>query len=299
MNKEEKKLTPAQFTFFLIQTQIGISVLSLPNELAVIAKNDSWIAILVAGFIVQIDILIIWLLAKRFPHWTLYEILPALLGKPIGKAVHVIYIFFNFCTVVLITILFTHLLDVWIFNSTPNLAINLLILVMGVYIAVHSLVVISRFYMFVSLLLVVPLILSLYVLTDVNWFYILPIGSGGGTVKILEASSHSLFALLGFELLMVLYPHVATNSVGKLKSSLISNAFVTLFYCFLTIISMIYFSPQEIILVPQPVLYMLKEFSFSLIERTDLVFISIWVTCIVTSFTTYLYLTGTGFNQSA
>lgn len=294
MIRGERKLTPAQYVFILIQTQIGVSILALPNETAQIVHQDSWIAILIAGFFIQLDIYIIWALTRRFPNFTLYEIIPVVLGKPLGKILHIIYILYTLSTATLVTILFTQLMNTWIFSNTPNFVLNLLIILVGLYISLNSIVIMSRFYMFVSLLLLVPLGLSIYVLTDVNWMYLLPVGGGGSFTKLFTGSTKALFSMLGFETLLFLYPHIAGNSFAKLKATLVSNGFVTLFYCFLTVISLVYFSPEEIVIVPRPVLYMLKEFSFSLLERTDLLFLTIWVICITTSFMTYLYLSSTG-----
>ncbi len=63
----QSKISLVQFTFFVIQCQIGVGILSLPNRLHPIAKGGGWISALIAGLAIQLIILLMWLfLYKRF-----------------------------------------------------------------------------------------------------------------------------------------------------------------------------------------------------------------------------------------
>lgn len=58
------KQTKTQLLFFIIQTQIGVGILSLPYSVFQRAKQDGWMSILLAGLVVQLLILLFWMLAK-------------------------------------------------------------------------------------------------------------------------------------------------------------------------------------------------------------------------------------------
>ncbi|AGF99273.1 GerAB/ArcD/ProY family transporter [Bacillus thuringiensis] len=49
MTNTQSKISLVQFTFFVIQCQIGVGILSLPNRLHPIAKGGGWISALIAG----------------------------------------------------------------------------------------------------------------------------------------------------------------------------------------------------------------------------------------------------------
>ncbi|BBP92756.1 hypothetical protein BsIDN1_63740 [Bacillus safensis] len=50
-----------------------------------------------------------------------------------------------------------------------------------------------------------------------------------------------------------------------------------------------FFSPAELDVIPNPVLYLLKTITFGVIERTDLIFLSFWVFVILATLSNYLY----------
>src|SRR5699024_11306607 len=65
--------------FLVLQTQIGVGVLSLAFNVFNTAEQDGWISTLIAGLAIQVAIIIIWMMARRFPSSTIFDILPQLL----------------------------------------------------------------------------------------------------------------------------------------------------------------------------------------------------------------------------
>lgn len=55
---------------FIIQAQIGVGILSLPNKLNETAKGGGGLSVLVAGVITQLVIILLWVLLKKFPDLT-------------------------------------------------------------------------------------------------------------------------------------------------------------------------------------------------------------------------------------
>ncbi|MGR5965963.1 GerAB/ArcD/ProY family transporter [Bacillus cereus] len=58
-----------------------------------------------------------------------------------------------------------------------------------------------------------------------------------------------------------------------------------------------FFGPSLMTFMPQPILYALKFQSFQIIERTDLLFFSIWTVSITTSIIAYLYIASNGISN--
>lgn len=294
--KNKKLLSNSQLMFFILQTQIGVGLLSLPYTVHLHAKNDGWISVIIAGFIVFIFMFIMWALGKRFPNDTIYEYANKIVGQYVGTVISFLYALNFFIISIFVVIIAVNILKKWILTLTPPFVIILCIVSTGVYLARENLKVIGRFYTFVSLLILFLVFLELLSYKDANFKYLLPIGQAGFK-EIMIGSHDSLTAMLGFELLLVVYPFVKGNSKDILKNSTIAITFVTFLYTFFLITSYVVFSPEEIRIVSEPILYMLKALSYEVVERLDLIFLSIWVVPIITSFVTYLHLASVGMNK--
>jgi len=296
MIKESSRITQGQLFFYMIQAQIGIGIMSLPHDVHAVAKGGAWISVLIGGFVVQLVILIMWALCRRFPNLTMFEYLPKIFGKWLGGFFNFAYIFFFISMATLVLVLFASLINKWIFPLTPRWAVLALIVMTSVYLVIESLRTITRFYVFVSILLVLIVLISLNAFTVANYTYIFPITEAGWG-KIFLGSNKAIVSLLGFELLLVVYPFVEGKADGKLKAASAGNAFTTLLYSFLVFTALIVFSPMELTMIPEPIPYMLKAFSFRVVERLDLLFLSIWMVVVTTSYMNYLFLAANGFGH--
>ncbi|KZE64274.1 hypothetical protein AWM68_14385 [Fictibacillus phosphorivorans] len=287
---KNKKIQISSFqTFFLvIQSQIGISVISLPYFVFLAAKTDSWISVLIAGFIVQLIILMNWALLKRFPERNVFEIIKHVLGNRLGKLVIVFYVAYFILVASVVLSLFSLAIKSWLLPLTPQWVIKLLMVLIGIYIAKENIRIISRFYVLASVVIFMFIVLMFYSFRFGNHYYLMPIGISGVT-PILKGVKEAILPFIGFELFMVVYPNINATDGTKLKVFTLANFFVTSFYTLITLACLAFFSPDELTLIPQPVLYLIKSFSFRIIERPDIFFTSFWIVLVATSFMSYLY----------
>lgn len=289
----KKLLSKLQLMFFVIQAQIGVGLLSLPYVVHIHAKSDGWISVIIAGIGVLFFMFIMWSLGKRFPNDTIYEYTNKIVGKYLGTFISFLYVLNFFIVSIFVVVITVNVLKKWILTFTPPYVIILCIVGTGVYLGRENLKVIGRFFTFVSILILFLVFLELLSFKDTNYKYLFPIGQAGFK-NIMIGSHDSLMAMLGFESLLVIYPFVKGNQKDILKSSTIAVTFVAVLYTFFVITSYIVFSPEEITIVSEPILYMLKALSYEVVERLDLIFLSIWVVPIITSFVTYLHITSVG-----
>jgi spore germination protein (amino acid permease) len=282
-------ITKFQLFFIFIQSQIGVALLSLPHDVQKSAKGDGWLSTLIAGVAVQLMLVIYWQLLRRFPTLIYTEITQKILGVFLGKVLNLL-IYLNFILVGgLATILFIKLVKLWLLPLTPSWIISLLILTSCVYLAISDLKIIARFFVLAS-----SLILLLAVTSIFGWFipkeiqYILPLGSSG-LKNIIVGSKNSLLAMLGFEGLLFLFPFIIENKKGVFKTISMANLFITLFYTYFVFITVISFSNDQLALMREPVLNLLRGISYNMIDRVDLIFLSIWIVPMATSTISYLY----------
>ncbi|MCR8636464.1 GerAB/ArcD/ProY family transporter [Paenibacillus radicis (ex Xue et al. 2023)] len=293
---EENKITPGQLFFTVIQTQIGVGVLSLPSRVEAVAKGDAWISVLLTGLLAQLFIVIMWDLARKFPEFTIFDYLHLLLGKVLGKIIHFLLAAFFVFESSLILVLFTDVIRDWMFTETPRWVILLLTVIVCAYLVQDSFLTIARFFVLVSGLIFVLILIAAYAYTQVDFLYILPIGQAG-LFNIVKGMREAMNSIYGFEIILVCYPFVEGGSMGKLKAVLFANVFSTLLYTFMVFTCLVVFTQLELKIIPQPVLYMIKALSFSIIERPDLYFLSIWVIVVATSAMAYLFMAVKGVSR--
>ncbi|MBS4216257.1 MULTISPECIES: GerAB/ArcD/ProY family transporter [Neobacillus] len=286
--KNKVQITKLQMITFLIQTQIGVAFLSLPYEIHQIAKGDSWISLLLTGLFMEILVLFYLILCSRFPNQDLFQILHSMFGNAIGKGITFLYMGYFLFTGATILVLFVHILKRWMLPYTPAWVILFLMASVGIYIAIDNLKVIARFYFIATFALLVFLFITPVAFKDENIHYILPIGQSG-LMNILKGASNVTLAWQGIEFILLISPFVLASGREKFKAATLANIFITFFYSFLTFVCLIYFNNEVMKLLPQPVLYLLKSFSFKIIERPDLFIISLWIILVGTSFISYLY----------
>jgi spore germination protein (amino acid permease) len=289
-------ITKFQLFFLLIQSQIGVALLSLPNVVQKSAKGDGWISTLIAGLALQIMLIIYWQLLRRFPTLIYTEITQKILGNFLGKLLNsFIYLYFILVGG-LATILFIKLINLWLLPLTPDWIISLLILTSCVYLAISDLKMIARFFVLAS-----SLILLLWITSFFSWFtpkefqYILPIGSSG-IKNILLGSNNSLLAMLGFETLLFVFPFIIENNKGVLKTISMANLFITLFYTYFIFITLITFSTDQLGQMREPILNLLRGISYRMIDRVDIIFLSVWIVPMTTSIIIYLYMASSSMN---
>jgi spore germination protein (amino acid permease) len=233
------------------------------------------------------------LLHQRFPSLTIFDLLSEIFGKNIGNLGKIAYILFFVINAIYTVMLFGRMMNLWILFDTPVWITLLLMIAIGVYCAQKKLRVVARFFTAVSILLVVSVFLLSHVLKDVNYLFILPMGDSG-LPSILKGAAMALPAFGGFEVALVIFPYTIGNPAKKLKVSLIVIGLITLFYIFITFVSLTFLGPSVMKFIPRPPLYILKYQTFHVVERTDLLFLSIWTVYMVTTLIMYLYLTSAG-----
>lgn len=292
MNKK-KQISKVQLLFVLVHTQIGVGIITLPYDVFLKAKGDSWISIITAGFIIQIVIILFGNLIKRFPLNNLFEIIQIVFGNILGKLLVILiclfYIYQGGATVAS----FSAILKSWMMPNTPKSVLVILVLTLAVYASIGNLKQISYFLTTTVGLLLVFISFAIYALKSAKLTYVLPLGISGVKSISLGALT-ALYSFIGFEFFIILYPYVRANRSEIIKISSLANLIVTFFYTFATISSVMFFSPKELMMLPEPILYLVKSFNFKVIERPDLLFTSLWIIFVITTFIMMLYIISLG-----
>ncbi|WP_413381420.1 GerAB/ArcD/ProY family transporter [Alkalihalobacillus sp. 1P02AB] len=282
------KISLHQLYFLIVQTQIGIGVLSLPFSVFNVSENDGWISVLVAGVIVQIILLLIWKIDCWMNGRDLFVQCREIFGKYFGNFLKIVFLVYFLAIGTTILILYSNIMKKWVFIFTPKIVIMGLLLLITIYLVDGGLTILARVYVLMTALIIFLIILVSIGLKNAHYVYLLPIGVNGMTT-ILKGSKECIIAMLGFELIFLFLGPTQSSNRNKLKVLSLANLTVTIIYSFIVFTATVFFSPDEIKLVPEPVLYMMKDFTFIVLERVDLLFLSIWIVVVATTFSSYLY----------
>ncbi|UJL46908.1 GerAB/ArcD/ProY family transporter [Virgibacillus sp. NKC19-16] len=295
----KSRISPAELFFVLVQTMVGVGILSLPFQTYKAAGHDGWISILISGFLIQFIVLLIWLLCKRFPNLTLFDFSTLIVGKTLGNVINFLYIVYLLMIVGYVFIVINDIFIRWIFPETPEwmfLIIGIALLVYGCMGTIRNMVSLFSFlFLFILFLFFITLLTFRDPVIDVR--HLFPIGSTGGWT-ILKSTIEILPSFIGFETLLIYFAFMKQpKSFSAVKGAFSAVFFVTLFYTYIVIISTIMFSPGEINVVPEPVLYMLSAIDIHILQRLDLIFLSIWGIVVATTIISYAFLGSMGISK--
>lgn len=151
---EKGKISGSQLVYLLVGFLLGSSVILNPGQAA---KEDVWIAIIIGAIEGVIIALIFTTLAHRFPGKTIVEILEAVFGPYLGKAIAIIFVWYSLHIGSLVIRNFTDFFTTAIMPETPSIVFAALLIVVSAFAVSNGLEVITR----CSLILVPTTILLL------------------------------------------------------------------------------------------------------------------------------------------
>ncbi|TFE03006.1 GerAB/ArcD/ProY family transporter [Jeotgalibacillus salarius] len=290
---QKNKITGWQLCFLTLQTQLGISALSMPTDIAAEAGQDAWISMILGGLTVQgIIIIYIWLI-MRCKTVSYFDFLSMVYGKFLGKMLLLFTILYLIFMLLMVISSFQQLITDWINIFTPTWMILLLLLIPSLYLAIDNITLIARFSMLISFFIPVLLIVILFVYAAPQFLYLLPVGSEGYKA-IIKGVVPAVAALSGFEMILFFSHYIKENKRSELKKGLIGSGIVTFIYIYLIISVQVFFYIDELKIVPYPVLYIMKALSLMIIDRVDILFLTFWIIISTAVCINYLFVTGTG-----
>ena len=283
-------LTNVQIFFLIVQTQVGFGILSLPNTLQRTSKGDGWMSVLFAGLVIQLFLVMIWLLLKRFPHFIYSDITTFLLGKPMGTLVNLVSYLYFILAASFILLQFSTVIKEHLLLNTPYWLTGLIMVLTCTYLAVSEIRIIARFFVLISVLIVFKFLFSFFSFSlPMNLHHILPLGSSGFK-EIALGGKDCLLTILGFEVILFLYPLASKKGTTFLKVITWANVLVTGLTMYFVILSILIFSQPALKEIRYPVIYFLRPLHFQMIDRLDLLFVSIWIVPMAVSIVVYIYM---------
>ncbi|SHH17522.1 GerAB/ArcD/ProY family transporter [Tepidibacter thalassicus] len=157
------------------------------------AKQDLWLAIILATIAYIPIALICSYILSSFPQKNIFDIIELCFGKVIGKVILIIYTWFLFHTGVLVYMNFTNFVNTVALPETPKIILMIIILMLSSYITKKGIEIIGRWSEIFSIILISFILISrLLLIKEINIDNLYPI-LNTGTKAIIEGI-YSVFA---------------------------------------------------------------------------------------------------------
>ncbi|MDT8717994.1 GerAB/ArcD/ProY family transporter [Clostridium sp. 19966] len=287
MSEKLNQITSKQLISFIISSQIGLGIITLPSILAKEIGHDGWISVLLSGLAAIMIIFPIMKLLNRFPGKSILDINTILYGKIIGSILNLIFIIYLLASAGISSRSFGELINIIILQDTPQLVSYLLIMSPTLYFAAKGLKVICRFdnlLYFAHILIILPLLL---VIKHVRFTYLQPVLQPG-FLEVIKAVPCTIYSFLGFELITIFYPNV-TNKEHTKRHVISGIAYVMMYFIIITAFSVLLFGEDKLKLIVFPIFYIEEATRVPIIERLDLFFIMVWVPTMAASVRAYFF----------
>ncbi|MFL6562794.1 MAG: GerAB/ArcD/ProY family transporter [Bacillus sp. (in: firmicutes)] len=281
--------------FFIHATQVGVGIVGLPRVVYLAVKHDAWISVFLGGIFSSVVLAMMVIMLKKYDSADLYGIQVDVFGKWIGNALNIFYMFYMSISFFTILMNYIEIVQVWIFPELPTWQISLALILLTIY-AVNGGI---RIIVGVAFLSVLGTIWMIFILITPMQYAdpnnLLPI-LNTDLKHILKGVYKTSLSLMGFELLMFLYPYVKEKNKVFLYSQ-IGNLFTTLLFTAITMTCITFFAENGLARTIWPVLSMFKIVRLPNLERFEFIAVSFWMLVILPNMCCYLWAASKGFSR--
>ncbi|MDR6123155.1 spore germination protein (amino acid permease) [Bacillus sp. SLBN-46] len=284
---EERFQVSPYLVFFLVHSiQIGVGILTFQSEIVKWAGNDAWISILLTGTLIHV---LIWMMfhVLNKEGTDVIAINQKIFGKWIGNLLNIaILLYFLLIAIVVIRVYF-EVIQVWMFPRISLFSLCLFFLPLLYYIVEGGFRIVTGICFFGVIL---PLYLVLTLLFPLEFAHgenLLPIWNHS-IKEILLSSKGMVISYIGFSTLFIYYPFIKEPKKSQ-KWAHYGIAFSTFLYLSTYIVTIVFYSEEQLISNLWPTLGLWKIMKMPFVERFEYIGISSWALVILPNITLALW----------
>ena len=274
----------------VIGCMLGLGPLFIARIGTSVSGRDTWIAFLICGALILLNVLIVLKLIRRFPNQSLIQYMPIILGKWIGKIMGLIIILLGLFTIGVTFKIIGYIFNTYILMNTPPEALVFMLLLISIYTVSLDLRVLGRV---TTILFLVSMFFSYFYfppMTDyANVLRLFPVLETGWFV-LLKGILAMLFSFTGAELILTFAPYVQDKE--KIRFHMLWSIGFVVFLFFVAIVSQQLVYPLEYLKhLWAPSIHYISLVGVPVLERTDAIFTIFWFTVLYKTITVYKYHT--------
>jgi spore germination protein AB len=270
----------AFYLFFIIASiQIGVGIIGAPRFIYLEAERDSWLSILIAFVYICIVVISMFIILNQYENADYFGIQVDVFGKWIGKFLGTILVLHFGASFFSILLTYIEVIQLFLYHGMPNLLIASLIMILVLYTVFGGI----RVVVGITFLLFLITLWFFTVLYDpflrINWYNLLPLFKTSFP-DLLKGARATSYTLAGFEILMILYPFIQNKKKAKLPVFL-GLVYTTGMVLLITTLSIGYFTAEGLKHIDWALLILVKNASFTFIDRLDYIVVVMWLMVIL------------------
>ena len=291
--EKKNQISNEQIKALVITTIIGIGVLSLPSDIAMILDTGGWVAIVIGGILIIPFIIIVDRIFKLYPGKSIFQI---------GKEVMPPFIFKLFLIVILFQIIFllsysirifAEIIKVYLLETTPTEVIIITMLVAISYIARSKMEVIARMAVMIYPIIIGFIIFLILVnLPNMDYTNLCPLFDIEYQ-RVPKGIWTTLFAYAGYEIIILALP-LSEDRSKSLQYSLRGLFVVIGVYLIMFFITLSRYGVFQLKREIWPSIAVVKEVDLPgyFLENLDGIAMAAWVMVVYGTMGPFLYASG-------
>lgn len=270
---ERFKISPFLVFYMITSMQIGIGVLGYQRIISQYAKNDAWISVLVTGACIHIIIWMIYKIAETVDG----DLVTAhiyVAGNFVGKFLSSLFIIYFFVYALTVLRSYLEVIQVWMFPTMSIFWFSLAYMLLCMYIIYGGFRTVVGIAFFGIVLPSYLFLVFGFNLKFADFQHLLPIWNNS-LKEILLGSYHMSLTFIGFEIILFFYPFIKNPQKSK-KWAHLAVLTTTLIYTGLMMITISYFSEDQLKKSIWATLTMWKIVEMPFVERFEYIGIATW-----------------------
>jgi len=284
------KISNAQLWALLVNTIIGVGVLSLPSALAEKAENNGWVILIIASVISLILTMMITYLMTKYRGETLVEIGNKLVSKPVSYIVSILFVLYFIILSAFAVRIFAEVVKMFLLLRTPIEVVIITMLLTTAYVSRGGIEVLGRVSLIIIPIVVIPIfLLILALLPNLDFTNLLPVFRLGFK-DILKALPSTVFSFAGFEFLFI-YMTFVDDTDKSMRYNILAVLGVLFVYLVTFIVVIAQFGVDETVhqLWPTLSLMITIEVPGGFIENVQGIVMALWVLVVLTALGPAIY----------
>lgn len=291
--QNKKTISNQQIKALLITTVIGVGILSLPSDLAMILNTSGWIAIILGGLIILPFVIIINRLFRIYPGMSFFQIGRKVMNPIIFNIFLIIMLSYSLLLLSYACRIFAEVIKAYLLETTPTEVIILTMLIAITYVARSKLEVVAR-----VAVMIYPIILGFIIfLVIVN----LPNADYTNIYPLLDVDYKAIprgimaviFSYAGYEILLLALPF-SENNKDSLKYCTKGMFIVIGVYLIVFFITLSQYGIHQLQREIWPSIAVIKEIDLPgyFLENLDGIVMAAWVMVVYGTMGPFLYASG-------
>ncbi|KKI93904.1 spore gernimation protein GerB [Bacillus sp. SA1-12] len=260
--------------FYLIHSvQYGVGVLGYQRIIGEDSGRDAWIAVIISGILVHISLWMIYRILQE-SNGNIVTVHRELFGKWIGSSLSFFLSLYFILMAITVLRTYVEIVEVWMFPDLNVWVFSFVFLFLVFYVISGGFRVVAGISFFGVVLPLYLLFTFLFPLQFSEIKNLFPIMDH--SIKDIAMSTKKMsLTIIGFEALLVYYPFIKNKDTSK-KWAHIAVAFSTFIYTFISIVTIIYFSEEQLEKNVWATLTIWKIIELPFVERFEYIGIANW-----------------------